>query len=289
LKADPAIDQAYAAYLAKAVVAYQQEGLRVYACMVQNEPKSDSKYPTCVWIGPQERDFIRDYMGPTFHDQRVSAELWLGTLNDGNVNDFAVPVLSDPAAAAFIAGVAYQWEGRDAIAPTHQRFPSFKLMQSESECGKGANSIADAEHTFGLFRTYFNGGAGSYFYWNMVLPPKGKSTWGWTQNAMITVDPDSKAVTYHPEFYLMKHVSHFVRPGSHLAGTTGPWKDKLAFITPDGSAVLLIGNSANGPLPVTIGIEGTTSVVRATLPSHSFSTFVFPAPNQTGPNQTGQP
>ncbi len=171
LKSDAATQKAYGAYLAKAVEAYQSEGLHIDACMVQNEPKSDSKYPTCVWTGPQERDFIRDYMGPTFHDRHVNAELWLGTINDGDPNHFAVPVLSDPAAAKFIAGVAYQWEGKNAIAKTHELFPTMKLMQSESECDTGANSFADAEHTFSLFRKYFNGGASAYFYWNMVLPP----------------------------------------------------------------------------------------------------------------------
>jgi glucosylceramidase len=264
-------------YLAKAVKAYQGEGLHVYAAMVQNEPKSDSKYPTCVWTGEQERDFIRDYMGPTFKNEHVDAELWLGTLNDGHIDHFAVPVLSDPAAAALVAGVAYQWEGRDAIAETHRRFPNVKLMQSESECGSGANSVKDAEHTFALIRKYFEGGASSYFYWNMVLQPGGKSTWGWVQNAMITVDPDSKTVTYHPEFYLMKHASHFVRPGSHLVATTGRWGDKIAFVTPDSSAVLLIGNSSNGPLPVTIGTDRGAGVIHATLPSHSFNTIVIPA------------
>ena len=281
LKGDPAVHAAYAAYLARAVQAYQGQGLHVYAAMVQNEPRSDNVYPTCLWTGQQEHDFIRDHLGPTFRDRHVDAELWLGTLNDGNVDDYAGPVLSDPAVAPFVAGVAYQWEGRDAIAETHRRFPRLKLMQSESECGGGANSFADAEHTFGLLRTYFNGGAGSYFYWNMVLRPDGKSSWGWRQNALVSVDPDAKRVAYHPEFYLMKHASHFVRPGSHLATTTGRWVDKLAFIRPDGSAVVLVGNSSDGPLPVVVGLadDGSGSAdrsARAVLPGHSFSTFVIP-------------
>jgi glucosylceramidase len=277
LKADPAVRAAYAFYLAKSVQAYQGEGLHVYAIMVQNEPKSNSSYPTCVWDGPQMRDFVRDYMGPAFRDQKVSAELWLGTLNDAKVADYAIPVLSDPAAAAFITGVAYQWEGKDAIAETHRRWPELKLMQSESECGKGANSFSDAEYTFSLIRKYLNAGASSYFYWNMVLQPGGKSKWGWVQNALITIDPATQAVTYHPEFFLMKHVAHFVRPGSHLATCTGAWGDKLAFVGADGSAVLLVGNSRNEPLPVTIGTDRSASLIQVTLPAHSLSTMVIPA------------
>ncbi|HUO08905.1 MAG TPA: glycoside hydrolase family 30 beta sandwich domain-containing protein [Phycisphaerae bacterium] len=277
LKSDPVIQKAYAQYLAKAVQAYQSEGLHIYACMVQNEPKSDSKYPTCVWTGEQERDFVRDYMGPAFHEQKVNAEIWLGTINDAKPEDFAIPVLSDPAAAKFITGVAYQWEGKEAIAKTHEFFPTMKLMQSESECGTGKNSFADAEHTFALMRTYFNGGASSYFYWNMVLPPGGVSTWGWKQNALITIDPTPPAhtITRHPEFYLMKLASHFIPPGSHLVTTTGNWGDKLAFQTPAGDTVLLVGNSSKSDLPLIIA-TGTNESLHLTLPSHSLNAFVLP-------------
>ena len=120
-------------------------------------PCSNNVYPTCLWNGTQVRDFIRDNMGPTLRDQKIKAQLWLGTLNDSRVANYAEPVLSDPAAASFITGAAYQWEGKDAIAETHRRWPTLKLMQSETECGKGANSFTDAEYTFSLIRKYFNG------------------------------------------------------------------------------------------------------------------------------------
>ncbi|MGN6367639.1 MAG: glycoside hydrolase family 30 protein [Phycisphaerae bacterium] len=276
LLSDPAIQKAYALYLAKAVQAYQSEGLHIYACMVQNEPKSDSKYPTCVWTGQQEHDFIANFLGPTFQQNHIPAELWLGTLNDAHPEKFAIPVLSDPSAAKFITGVAYQWEGKDAIAKTHELFPQMKLMQSESECGTGKNSFADAEYTFSLLRKYLNAGASSYFYWNMVLPPGGVSTWGWKQNALITIDPDKKTITYNPEFYLFKHLSHFVPPNSHLLTTTGDWGDKLAFQTPTGDTVLLVGNSANKDLPLILSTDTPTETLHLTLPSHSLNTIVLP-------------
>lgn len=277
LKTDAATRKAYANYLAKAVQAYQGEGLKVYAVVPQNEPRSDSRYPTCVWDGPQMRDFIRDYMGPVFRAQKVKADIWLGTLNDGELERHTIPVMSDPAAAAFITGITYQWEGKGIIAEAHKRWPNVKLIQSESECRSGANSFADAEYTFGLVRRYLNGGASSYFSWNMVLQPGGRSTWNWVQNALITVDPEKKTVVYNPEFYLMKHVSHFVRPGFRLTTSTGELAEKLAFVGPDGTAVLLIGNPTTSEKMVTIGTDKGAGVIRATLASHSLNTLVIPA------------
>ena len=41
---------------------------------------------------------------------------------------------------------------------------------------------------------------------------------GWTQNALITIDPDTRAVTYNPSSILMKHFAHFVEPGAVRLG-----------------------------------------------------------------------
>ncbi|HVX83828.1 MAG TPA: glycoside hydrolase family 30 beta sandwich domain-containing protein [Phycisphaerae bacterium] len=277
LKADRAVQAAYADYLAMAVQAYEGEGVHVYACMVQNEPDVSTTFPTCTWSGEQVRDFIREDMGPTFRRRKVDAGIWLGTIADGDIKDYAAPVLSDPGAAAFVKGAAYQWGGKAAIAETHRRYPALKLMQSETECGDGTNDFAYAEETFGLMRTYLNGGASSYFMWNMVLPPGGESSWGWAQNAAITVDGKTGKVTYNPEFYLFEQVSHFVRPGAHVAASSGTWEERLAFVGADGSAIVVVGNSAEAAREVTIGTDAGEDVVRVTLPGHSLNTLVLPA------------
>jgi glucosylceramidase len=276
LKQDPENLKSYANYLAKAVDAYQKEGLNIYALMIQNEPVSSSNYPTCLWSGEQLRDFIRDYAGPAFRDQKVKAELWYSTVNNANPDRFINIAMADPEAAKFIVGVAYQWEGQNAIAKTHEKYPQLKLMQSESECGANKNNMADAQHTFQLMRKYFAGGAASYFYWNMILQPGGKSTWGWAQNALITIDPDQKTVDYHPEFYLMKHASYFVKPGAKLAKTTGAYAEHLAFVNKNGDVVVLLGNKAAEEKTISIGIDDK-STLSVKIPSHSLSTVVIPA------------
>ena len=223
------------AYLARYVEAYRSAGVDVYAVHVQNEPRATNNYPTCLWTGPQERDFIRDHLGPTFADRHVPARIWLGTLNDANLDDFAGVVLADPGAAAFVAGLGYQWDGQDAVADAHRAFPALPLMQTENECGGGADSTADAEHTFRLMCQVLPRRRRQLLLLEHGPAAGGKSSWGWAQNAMVTVDPAAGRVTYHPEFYLMQHLSHFVRPGCHLAAATGAWADKLAFVRPDGA------------------------------------------------------
>ena len=49
-------------------------------------------------------------------------------------------------------------------------------------------------------------------YWNISLENGGISRWGWAQNSLVVVDPQTKSYRYTPEYYVMKHVSHYVQP-----------------------------------------------------------------------------
>ncbi len=273
----PEILKTYAYYLARFVKEYRAVGIDIDAVHVQNEPHIANNYPTCLWTGAQLRDFIRDYAGPVFKEQKVEAQLWLGTINDKDFNSTVGTVLSDPMAAKYVQGIGFQWDGQEIIASARELYPDLPLIQTENECHDGKNSFADAEHTFQLFRKYINGGAQAYFFWNMILQSGGKSSWGWAQNAMITIDTESKQVTYHPEYYLMKHIAHFVPPKSKLIYSTGVWGDKIAFLRPDGSAVVIMGNSSNKEYEPAIGISrDNRTAIKVKVPPHSFNTFVIP-------------
>ena len=276
--------RSYATYLARWVEDYRKAGIHIYAFTPQNEPNILSVYPSCLWTGPQLREFIADYLGPTLRHRNTQVELWLGLngdpFNDGeNINDRVVAVMEDPQASAFITGIAFQYDSRNQIASAHELYPEEKLMQSETECMGGNNSWADAQHLFGLMKRYFDGGANAYFLWNMVLDETGMGPWKWRQNAPITVNSQTGKITYNGEYYVMRHFSHFVKPGARRVLTTGPWGDKIAFVNPDGSTVLVVGNSADQPLPVILTLAGRKNgdTLKVTLPARSINTMVVPA------------
>jgi glucosylceramidase len=77
-------------------------------------------------------------------------------------------------------------------------------MQSENECGFGDNTWDYALYVWTMMKHYIGNGAESYLYWNPVLEPVGRSTWGDPQNAMVTVDPASHRYTLNPDYYVMK-------------------------------------------------------------------------------------
>ena len=273
LKWNSQVLEALALYFAKYVEAYQNEGINVYAVHVQNEPYANQVFPSCLWTGTQMRDFTRDYLGPRFENDNINAEIWLGTINNGNFNACAGVVLANATANAYITGVGYQWAGKGAVLDTHINYPSKRLMQTENECGNGSNDWAAAEYTFSLIKHYLDRWTNSYLYWNMVLDETGRSTWGWKQNSMITVNKTSHEVRYNPEFYVMKHFSYFVQPGAYRISTSGDWSNKLGFLNPNGEIIVVVWNSDNSNRTVTIKIGD--DMVHPVVPANSFNTFVL--------------
>jgi len=286
LRWEPEILRAYALYLVKFVLAYREEGITIQQIHVQNEVVADQKFPSCVWTGEQLRDFIRDYLGPAFAEHGLDTEIWLGTINAPEPWDewqkkkatghdaYAHTVLSDPGAYQYVKGVGYQWAGKYGIQRTVQSYPELRYMQTENECGDGENTWFYAQYVFSLYQHYFTNGVNAYIYWNMVLEPIGRSTWGWEQNSMLTVDPAAGRLTHNPEYYVMKHFAHFVAPGSRRLGLKGPWTgDAVAFAAPDGRRIVVIANPFKETR--TIHLAEWSGTYRLDLAPDSFHTLVF--------------
>lgn len=274
LRWEPEILEAYALYLLKFVQAYQAEGLPLQQIHIQNEPNSDQKFPSCVWTGAKMRDFIRDYLGPCFHATGIDCEIWAGTFEHPDYDSWAHTILADERARSIVSGIGYQWAGKEAVQRTHQSWPDLRLLQTENECGDGKNTWKYAHYVFTLLLHYLNNGVNGYTYWNMVLPPGGLSTWGWSQNSMITIDPAQQSITYNPEFYVMKHIAHFVTPGSIRIDLQGPWSgNALAFQRPDRSTVIVSANPFREPVDLVIEVMHERFSLR--LDGYSFNTMVF--------------
>jgi len=286
LRMEPAVLKAYALYFKKFVESYQAEGISVEQIHIQNEPFADQKFPSCLWSSEQFQIFIRDYIGPLFAEENIKAQIWLGTLNGPedmtfgsimkmeNYNRYVDNILFDKEARKYISGIGYQWAGRADVERTRESWPEIALMQTESECGDGRNSWEYAEYIFGLARHYLRHGVCAYIYWNMVLEPEGKSTWGWNQNAMITIHPETQEIIYNPEYYVMKHYAHFIKPGAIRLEISGHWSSMASvYQNPNGELVIVVQNALNHAQEFTFEGNGTNFTVM--LDANSFHTFLI--------------
>lgn len=263
--------RAYARYFGRFIDAYAEQGIRIGMVMPQNEFNSPQNFPSCTWTPAGLAKFLR-HLGPEMESRSVA--VFFGTLERGNPK-LLRDVMADREAARYIRGVGVQWAGKNALPAIHREFPSLTLYQSEQECGDGANRWEYTGYCWQLVKHYLRSGAGAYMYWNLALEQGGISTWGWTQNSLVSVDTAASRFRFTSDFYLMKHLSHFVDVGAKRVETTGTCDDALAFVNPDGRLVLLIRNPDSHARTVEIR-EGARQVTLQ-LPADSISTVAVPS------------
>ncbi len=267
LRPEPTIRQAYALYLHHFVEAYRAQGIPVEQVHVQNEPDSDQKFPSCKWTGEEMRDFIRDHLGPLFREQPPGGrpcEIWAGTFERADFSRFGGVVVGDEKARAFVTGLGFQWAGREAVQRARACCPDLRIIQTENECGDGANTWDYATYVFDLAQHYLVNGVQGYCYWNMILPgPDGPSTWGWKQNSMLSVDLATGELTSNPEFYVMQLLARTAGPGWVRLGLEGRMSGyAVAFRSPDGrEQSFAVRNPYDQPHELTIHIGSNLHVV----------------------------
>lgn len=271
---EPSYLSAYADYFVKYVESCEAAGIRIEAVHPQNEPAADQKFPSCVWTGEKLAQFIGGYLGPAMAAKCPRVGVWLGTMNTHDYAGMFLPVLNSPACRELLKGVGLQWAGKHIAHKLEEACPELPRWQTENECGDGKNTWAYAHYVFELFTHYIRTGASAYVYWNMALLPGGTSTWGWHQNSLAVINTTTRTFAWQPEFWVMKHFSHFVRPGDRplrLRGLLASWS--AAFSRPNGSVVLVVHNPTKDEIPLRCDIAEKSLGARL-LPG-TFNTFVF--------------
>lgn len=270
---DPRYLQAYANMFCKFIDLYAEEKIPIDMVMYQNEAYSYTPYPGCAWTAEGTIKFNKEYLAPTLKRLHPDVKLYLGTFNT-NRNDYVrkiVDGLKDD-----VLGLGFQWEGRENLDDMRQRYPGLHLVSSESECGNGSMDWRAGEHTFHLLADYIGRGCDEYYIWNFILCDQGRSPWGWKQNALIQVKSMDCSHRYTPEFYAVKHFSHFVEPGSRMLAYTSREDTKgtpvIVFRRPDQRRVVVTANLTAEARTVCVRLG--KKCLAPTLAPHSFHTFV---------------
>ena len=259
--------KAYALYFSKFIDAYKKQNIIVERVMPQNEFNSAQIFPSCTWTAKGLSEFTK-YLGPQMEKQHV--KIFFGTVERAN-EKLVDTILKNASINKYINGVGFQWAGKGAIAAIHQQYPQLILYQSEQECGNGKNDWKYSMYTWNLMKHYFTSGANAYMYWNTSLKQGGISTWGWKQNSLVSVDTVAKSYKYNFEYFVIKHASHFVKPGATRLITSGTFDNALAFINADKSIVVIVANELNEEKQLNI-VVGEREF-KVTISANTLNTF----------------
>jgi len=260
--------QSYAFYFSKFIQEYRKQGIEISSVMPQNEFNSCQIFPSCTWTPSALANFVGNYLGSAMN--KLGVEIMFGTMERPNV-ELVDTVLMDEKASSYVKGVGFQWAGKDAISEIHKKYPKLKLYQTEQECGDGKNDWNYCCYAWDLMKRYFNNGVSAYMYWNISLEKGGFSRWGWQQNSLITIDSNSKTYHYNYEYYLIKHFSHYIKPGARLLEMKGSFHNLLAFANPDKSIILIVQNETSEIREITFKLGGSTFAAK--LEPKSFNTI----------------
>jgi glucosylceramidase len=285
MKDDANVLKAHALYLAKFVEEYAKVGLKIEAIHPQNEPNYETRYPSCLWSAALFTKFIRDYLGPTFAERNVAAQIFVGTMSNpdsGKDPGIVSAVTADSAAMKFVKGFGMQWGMIAGVAGVKSK--GLPIWETEHKCGnypwetatfnasQPPNDHAYGEESWGLIRDWIKAGVNAYSAWNMVLDTKGLNLdpeRPWPQNALLIVDRSTKKLTLTPAYYAFRHFAQFVAPGAKVVAS-GSSNNVVAFKNPDGSIVVVIYNSGGSAQKLTLAIG--SAKVQLSVPAHGFAT-----------------
>lgn len=259
----------YALYFSKFIEAYKNEGIDIFAVMPQNEFNSAQVFPSCTWTAKALANFVGKYLGPAMEKQGV--DVMFGTMERANAM-LVDTLLTDEHSKKYVKGVGFQWAGKGAIGTIHKNYPDMPLYQTEQECGDGKNDWKGTVYSWSLLKHYMDNGVSAYMYWNTSLDEGGVSRWGWAQNSLVVVDPKDNSYRFSNEYYLMKHISHFVPKGSKYIKLAGS-EDLLAFVRPDGAIVVLTYNGEGSSVAASFNYGEKSATV--SLEPNSINTIVL--------------
>lgn len=260
---------AYAQYFVKFIQAYEAEGVPIYAVTVQNEPAySPKEYPSCHWTGEQQRDFIRDHLGPAFAASGIHAKIWCWDHNF-NLLSFPQTILRDAAAARFVEGTGFHhYEGRpEAMTTLHEEFPDKSIHFTEGSVFglRGANQLV----------SFFRNWTQSYTGWVILLDEERKPNNGphHASETCIVLNTKDKSLQYNFDYFMYGQFMKFIdRDAVRIAseGTKGS-PVCVAFKNPDGAVVVVAVNSSAKPVECSVCIG--RQCVTPMLPAESVTTL----------------
>ncbi|UCD49027.1 MAG: hypothetical protein JSW27_16010 [Phycisphaerales bacterium] len=237
---DPRHFAALARYFVKFIQAYEAEGIKIHAVTPQNEPGYfPSSYPTCGWTPSQQRDFIRDHLGPTFEKEGITAQIWCFDHNFNNL-EFPTTILSDPQAARYVDGTGFHhYEGKPtAMTTLHEQFPDKHIYFTEGsvfDVGGAIEIVAFLRHW-----------ARSYNAWVTVIDHRRQPNPGPhdCSPTCIVLNSDTLELDYRFDYYMYGQFMKFIRPGAVRIDSNSPTRSlpNVAFRNRDGTVTLVVAN-----------------------------------------------
>ena len=275
--------QDYATYFVKYVQRMKDYGITIDFITIQNEPLNKGNSASCYMGYKQQREFIKEALGPAFKNNNITTKI---LVYDHNYNyddivsqqHYPIHIYEDSEAAQYVYGAAYHAYGGDKseLDVIKQAYPDKELYFTEISIGEWSYSFSSdlmwnmREVGIGTI----NKGTKGVLVWNLLLDDKhGPYVSGGCDNCYGAIDISSKdyaTMTYNSHYYTMGHLSKVAKHNSYRIGDNGYSENGLyysSFLNPDGTLAMVLQNDTDDEKSITIS-DGINSF-NVNLPKRS--------------------
>lgn len=268
----------YAQYFVKYIQEMKKNGITIDAITPQNEPLHPGNNPSMYMTADQQRDFIKDNLGPAFQAANISTKI---VVYDHNCDkpEYPLSILGNPDAAKYIDGSAFHlYDGKILVLNNvHNAFPNKNVYFTEQWTGaKGSFSGDLIWHTKNVIIGSMRNWSKIALEWNLANDaafnphtPGGCSEC----KGALTIN-NSESFTRNVAYYIIAQASKFVPQNSvRISSTEVGNLNSVAFKTPSGKIVLIVLNE--GANSETFNISYNGKVATTSLFANSVATYVF--------------
>ena len=285
----PEFYQAWANYYTKFVKAYEKEGIPIWGITIQNEPMATQKWESCLFTAVAERDFLKNYLGPTMQKEGLGAKkIVVWDHNRDLMYQRANVIYDDPEASKYAWGMGFHWYETwsggdpmfDNVRKVYEAYPSKNILFTEG-CverfdAKKYQFWTNAERYGSSMINDFNNGTVGWTDWNILLDENGGPNHkGNFCFAPIHADTTTGELIYTPSYYYIGHFSKFIQPNAKRIGSATSRSNLLSttFKNVDGTLVTVVMNQSDDKLKYNLFVGNKKTVVE--IPAHAIQTLVY--------------
>ncbi len=276
----PQCRDVWARYFARFIREYESEGVPIWAVTVQNEPAATQVWDSCIYSAEEEKDFVRDHLGPTLERAGLGhVKILIWDHNRDLMVERVRVAYEDPQASRYIWGAAFHWYGPDKfenVQLVHDAWPDKQLLFTEG-CQEGRPHLGSWDLGERYARSIINDlnrWTVGWIDWNMVLDETGGPNHvGNFCSAPIIADTKNDRILFQSSYYYLGHFSRFIRPGAVriLCASTRDDLEVTGFLNPDGTSAVVVLNRTDEARKFQLKLADQSGT--ASISAHSISTY----------------